>query len=48
MSEPTKICGLGAGDVGGPTMAMVAHQRPDIDVHVADLNPKRVATGFNL
>jgi len=43
MSEQTKICCLGAGYVGGPTMAMIAHQCPDIDVHVVDLNPKRVA-----
>ncbi|QEG20284.1 UDP-glucose 6-dehydrogenase [Mariniblastus fucicola] len=43
MSEQTKICCLGAGYVGGPTMAMIAHQCPDIDVHVVDLNPKRIA-----
>ena len=43
MSEKTKICCLGAGYVGGPTMAMIAHQCPEIDVHVVDLNPKRVA-----
>lgn len=43
MSEQTKICCLGAGYVGGPTMAMIAHQCPDIEVHVVDLNPKRVA-----
>ncbi len=42
-SEKTKICCLGAGYVGGPTMAMIAHQCPDIDVHVVDLNPNRVA-----
>ncbi len=41
--EPTKICCLGAGYVGGPTMAMIAHQCPDIDVHVVDLNPERIA-----
>ena len=41
--QQTKICCLGAGYVGGPTMAMIAHQCPDIDVHVVDLNPKRVA-----
>ena len=41
--EPTKICCLGAGYVGGPTMAMIAHQCPDIDVHVVDLNPDRIA-----
>lgn len=43
MSEQTKICCLGAGYVGGPTMAMIAHQCPDIDVHVVDLNPDRIA-----
>ena len=43
MSEKTKICCLGAGYVGGPTMAMIAHQCPDIDVHVVDLNPDRIA-----
>ena len=43
MSEQTKICCLGAGYVGGPTMAMIAHQCPDIAVHVVDLNPKRIA-----
>ena len=42
-NEPTKICCLGAGYVGGPTMAMIAHQCPDIDVHVVDLNPDRIA-----
>ena len=39
----TKICCLGAGYVGGPTMAMIAHQCPDISVHVVDLNPDRIA-----
>ena len=43
MTEKTKICCLGAGYVGGPTMAMIAHQCPDIDVHVVDLNPDRIA-----
>ena len=42
-TEPTKICCLGAGYVGGPTMAMIAHQCPEIDVHVVDLNPDRIA-----
>lgn len=42
-TEQTKICCLGAGYVGGPTMAMIAHQCPDIDVHVVDLNPQRIA-----
>lgn len=38
-----KICCIGAGYVGGPTMAMIAKQCPDIDVHVVDLNEQRVA-----
>ncbi len=42
-SKQTKICCLGAGYVGGPTMAMIAHKCPDIDVHVVDLNPDRIA-----
>lgn len=38
-----KICCIGAGYVGGPTMAMIAKQCPDIDVHVVDLNANRIA-----
>ncbi len=38
-----KICCIGAGYVGGPTMAMIAKQCPDIDVHVVDLNAPRIA-----
>lgn len=37
-----KICCIGAGYVGGPTMAMIAKQCPDIPVHVVDLNQKRI------
>lgn len=37
-----KICCLGAGYVGGPTMAMIAKQCPDIQVHVVDLNESRI------
>lgn len=37
-----KICCIGAGYVGGPTMAMIAKQCPDIAVHVVDLNQKRI------
>lgn len=37
-----KICCLGAGYVGGPTMATVAANCPDIKVFVCDLNQKRV------
>ena len=38
-----KICCIGAGYVGGPTMAMIAKQCPDIQVHVVDLNAHRIA-----
>jgi UDPglucose 6-dehydrogenase len=37
------ICCLGAGYVGGPTMAMIAAKCPDIEVTVADMNEKRIA-----
>lgn len=37
-----KICCIGAGYVGGPTMAMIAKQCPDIQVHVVDLNQARI------
>jgi UDPglucose 6-dehydrogenase len=37
-----KICCIGAGYVGGPTMAMIAKQCPDVPVHVVDLNQARI------
>lgn len=37
-----KICCIGAGYVGGPTMAMIAKQCADIPVHVVDLNQQRI------
>ena len=37
------ICCIGAGYVGGPTMAMIAHKCPDIQVTVVDINTKRIA-----
>ncbi|MDA9668872.1 nucleotide sugar dehydrogenase [Flavobacteriaceae bacterium] len=37
------ICCIGAGYVGGPTMAVIAMKCPDIKVTVVDLNPKRIA-----
>lgn len=36
------ICCLGAGYVGGPTMAMIAAKCPDVQVTVADMNVKRI------
>ncbi len=38
-----KICCIGAGYVGGPTMAMIAKQCPGIDVTVVDINADRIA-----
>ena len=37
-----KICCIGAGYVGGPTMAMIARKCADIQVHVVDINPARI------
>ena len=41
-TSPVRICCIGAGYVGGPTMAMIAKQCPDIAVHVVDLNQARI------
>ena len=38
-----KICCIGAGYVGGPTMAMIALKAPDIEVRVVDMNAARIA-----
>ena len=38
-----KICCIGAGYVGGPTMAMIALKAPDIVVTVVDMNAARIA-----
>lgn len=37
------ICCIGAGYVGGPTMAVIAQRCPHIKVTVVDLNKKRIA-----
>jgi UDPglucose 6-dehydrogenase len=37
------ICCIGAGYVGGPTMAMIALKCPDITVTVVDMNAARIA-----
>jgi len=39
----TKICCIGAGYVGGPTMAIIAQKCPHIEVTVVDLNEERIA-----
>ena len=38
-----KICCIGAGYVGGPTMAKIAQKCGDIEVTVVDINPTRIA-----
>jgi UDPglucose 6-dehydrogenase len=43
LTEATvKICCVGAGYVGGPTMAMIAHKCPDIEVTIVDYNAERI------
>jgi len=37
------ICCIGAGYVGGPTMAVIADRCPGIQVTVVDLNAERIA-----
>eukprot|EP00241_Pyramimonas_parkeae_P002101 CAMPEP_0114256486 /NCGR_PEP_ID=MMETSP0058-20121206/18180_1 /TAXON_ID=36894 /ORGANISM="Pyramimonas parkeae, CCMP726" /LENGTH=486 /DNA_ID=CAMNT_0001371059 /DNA_START=46 /DNA_END=1506 /DNA_ORIENTATION=+ len=39
---PKKVVCIGAGYVGGPTMAMIALKCPDIEVVVVDLNQARI------
>lgn len=39
----TKICCIGAGYVGGPTMAVIALKNPAVKVTVVDLNATRIA-----
>jgi UDPglucose 6-dehydrogenase len=45
MGLPTirSICCIGAGYVGGPTMAVIADRCPDVQVTVVDLNSERIA-----
>ncbi len=39
----TKILCIGAGYVGGPTMAMIAKNNLNVQVTVVDINPERIA-----
>lgn len=43
MTQIARICCIGAGYVGGPTMAMIAKKCPHIKVTVVDLNAQRIA-----
>ena len=37
------ICCIGAGYVGGPTMAVIAKYCPEIQITVVDINHERIA-----
>ena len=37
-----RICCIGAGYVGGPTMAVIADRCPEIEVSVVDINQTRI------
>ncbi len=43
-----KICCIGAGYVGGPTMAVIAKMNPNIQVTIVDINPDRIAAWNDL
>ena len=42
MTHKMNILCIGAGYVGGPTMAMIAHQCPEYRITVVDINPRRI------
>ena len=43
MNSTTNILCIGAGYVGGPTMAVIADRCPDVRVTVTDINAERIA-----
>lgn len=43
MSYDLKICCMGAGYVGGPTMAVIAAKSPRVKVTVVDISEKQIA-----
>ncbi|WP_086477898.1 nucleotide sugar dehydrogenase [Arenibacter amylolyticus] len=43
MRKISKICCIGAGYVGGPTMSVIAQQCPDIQITVVDINEARIS-----
>ena len=42
MTQINKICCIGAGYVGGPTMSVIAHKCPNITVNVVDMNQEKI------
>ncbi len=47
MTSIKNICCIGAGFVGGPTMAVMASKCPDLFFHVVDINKKRIEAWNN-
>ena len=45
--EIKNICCIGAGYVGGPTMAVIADKCPHIQIDVVDLNNERISSWNN-
>ena len=45
--EIKNICCIGAGYVGGPTMAVIADKCPDIQIDVVDINNERISNWNN-
>ena len=46
MSEENKvkkICCVGAGYVGGPTMSVIASKCPEIRINIVDINEERIS-----
>ena len=42
MLKVKKICCIGAGYVGGPTMAVIAKNCPELDIKIVDINENRI------
>ncbi len=42
------ICCIGAGYVGGPTMAVIADRCPDIQINIVDINKDRIEAWNNI
>ena len=42
MKKIRKICCIGAGYVGGPTMAVIADKCPHLEINVVDINKNRI------
>ncbi len=47
MKSIKKVCCIGAGYVGGPTMIVIAAKCPQLDINVVDINEERIAAWNN-